>query len=254
MAKNIEQTNTTGLISKLAAMWKENKHRAKAYIASGLIAASLTSCTPIDVNPSHTTGPNTSTTQPVEQGSTSEILRAVLENDYYRNVASDYAVNGHFANQKFNPVPYGYLEQMGHDINAIKNNEIKCFSQLYTKESAKNSLFVATRVECNDASQPYYACYTLEYKLSDKEMAEFLDIAYANYFEAILFLQEASYQKTPTVLGNTAVTVEEFEDIKEEFEKYEVAKTIFGTNKIAIDLLGFNQEDKTLQIQVRRPP
>ena len=125
-----------------------------------------------------------------------------LDQSYTRG---DYALN----NPKFQPIPYGFLEDEGYDIDKIKSAQLKCGAELY---SIDTDLYVELKVETK-ASTNYITNYVLKYELTKQELNEmqhlFIDLSSSKditYYQAPFFIQEVSYQKKPEVLSEAYTT------------------------------------------------
>jgi len=148
----------------------------------------------------------------------SQVLQTVLTDDYYKNLVNEGKAKqsaGILACSKANKyqaIPYGFLEDEGYNIAAIKNDQIACETDVFV---INNELYIACRVE-NKASTPYYTHYVIKYNLSEQELDD-LNFLFKELpdgantyrtisFQAPLFIQELSNQKEAQVLSENHIT------------------------------------------------
>lgn len=184
----------------------------------------------------------------------SEILRNVLTKDYYSSLIAEGKVLQSKGNQsyrtanKFQAIPYGFLEDEGYDIDAIKNDELKCETDIFVLDG---ELYIACRVE-NKASIDYYTHYVIKYSLTEKELSD-LNLTHQQLseggntirtvsFQAPFFIQELSLQKNATVLSKAHITKE-----SEEFSETHLETTIKKDSNI--DMSGFSNNISTTYLQ-----
>ena len=148
----------------------------------------------------------------------SEILKTILTSDYYNNLIKDGKIAQTTGNHscrtsnKFQAIPYGFLEDEGYDIDAIKNDELKCETDIFVLDG---ELYIACRVE-NKANIDYYTHYVIKYSLTEKELSD-LNLTHQQLseggnttrtvsFQAPFFIQELSMQKNATILSKAHIT------------------------------------------------
>ena len=237
---------------------KIKRRLSKTAIASLVLASvvAFTACT-------YTPSPNTpidpdqpGITTPVDPDNPStnhsELLYDIISNSYYSTVKDCFMQdNPRSDSQLYDPIPYGFLEDNGYNIETIKNNTLECDSVAYIKEGENRNLYIATRVE-NEGDTPYYTCYTLRYSLSDDELNDLNMLHRNGYFEAPLFIQELSYQKTATVISEASVTIDTFNNILNSLLEFDnVSSDLFGNKNLTLDFVSFSTEDNTLVCNVR---
>ena len=158
----------------------------------------------------------------------SQVLQKVLSDNYYNWIIQEaesdinnYNNHSYKNDNLYKAIPYGFLEDEGFDIEAIKNNKLKCETELFILSNEKNSLYITCRVE-NKASENYYTHFMLKYQLTDKELND-LNLVYKNIaqgyrasFQAPIFIQELSIQKGAIKLSEMNIT----KSSEEELEKY----------------------------------
>ncbi len=197
-------------------------------------------------------GDGSATTPEEDLSGFSQITYNLLENSYYRNLMENYSSKqSGRESQIYDPVPYGFLQSEGYNIERIKNDELECDSIPYRKDGEENSLYIALRVETN-AQTPYYTCYTLKYELSNLEMSDFHYLHINTLFEAPLFVQELSYQKTPVVESEASMTIDSYNEILKSLLRYDnVSSDLFGHKNLTIDIIKFSVPNNTLELQMR---
>lgn len=145
----------------------------------------------------------------------SQVLQTVLTDDYYRNlveIQKDSSRLSCSTANKYQAIPYGFLEDEGYNITAIKNNEIACETDVFV---INNELYIACRVE-NKTSTPYYTHYVIKYSLSEQELQD-LNLVFREFpdgantyrtisYQAPFFIQELSNQKDAQVLSKNHIT------------------------------------------------
>jgi len=199
--------------------------------------------------------------QPTQGDSNEEENEYACFSETLQKVLTDITFNGnawryfHDPNVRhtaaYDPVPYGFLEHKGYDIIAIQDNRIKHVTQVYTKKNNPNKIYVDCKVE-HKSTTDYYACYVLEYDITDKEIAE-LDWLYRgryvsgefySYCQAPQFIQALSYVKTPKLLNESYMTEKAIEGMKEVTKKKP-----FSTGNGNVTLLSIEDASEKYPIQ-----
>lgn len=184
----------------------------------------------------------------------SELLNDVIRDAYYVNLIKEHTTDAGVIStlsQDLAPIPYKFLEQQGYNINAIKNDQVKCSSISYVKENQPNNLYMSVKVETK-ASTPYYTFFTLKYSLSDLEMADLNYLHEKEAVEAPLFLQELSYQKTPAVEGRASMLIKAYDSILEYFQKIDILSIdVYNTRDFTMDVLSFSADNNILECVFR---
>lgn len=134
----------------------------------------------------------------------SALLNAVLNNQYYKNAITAAAGVQDVANKnKYKPIPYKYLEDKGYNVTKIKNNELRCESDVFLYN---NELYIALKTEV-EASTNYFDCQILKYQITEQEIEE-LNKMYASlqssykgtYVQGPFMVQHISYLREPIEL------------------------------------------------------
>jgi len=175
----------------------------------------------------------------------SQILQTVLTDNTYNwliQEAEDDKENGdrttYKQDNKYKSIPYGFLEDEGFDIEAIKSNQIKCETETFILDDEPNTLYMTCRVE-NKASTDYYTHFVLKYNLTEQEIKD-LNLVFKNIsqgytasYQAPFFIQELSIQKEAVKLSETNIT-------KSSEEKAEKHIKDYARNNNKLDMSGFS--------------
>lgn len=144
-------------------------------IAAGMVL-SLTACdlTNLPVGPagSTTTQQQGGPSNPNQPGNNhSDVYNLILQDEYYKDLIAQGEKNKFFRDTAyFDPNPYGFLEDEGHDVDKIKNGALACGTLSFVLNNEPNSLYMTVAVE-NPGD--YYTEYLLKYELTDHEMLEY---------------------------------------------------------------------------------
>ncbi len=84
----------------------------------------------------------------------SQILQNVLNSSYYDNLADGF-IPGVIHGNIFQPLPYGFLEDEGFDITALKNDSLHSYTYTFIKDGEPNSLYLCSNVESTNAKDFY---------------------------------------------------------------------------------------------------
>ena len=158
----------------------------------------------------------------------SEILQHLLTDPYYTNLVRTANREIYFKNA-FASIPYSFLEDEGHDIQAIKNDELDCIYSSYVLDNEPNNLYMMFGVETK-GSVPYYTQYILRYTLSDEEMEDYQMLHNGRYIQAALLNQAISDLKTPTIISESKITVEAYTNLLKSINKFSLTKTLLNGN------------------------
>lgn len=201
--------------------------------------------------------------EPTFEEQHSQILLDVINSSYYASLYSKYKTASSIDNELYYhiysydvwPIPFGFLSSQGYEIESIKNGELSCTSYPYMLEDEPNSLYIACKAETK-ASLNYYTCYTLKYTLSDLEVSDLKYLCDKKAAETPLFIQELSYQKTPSVLTKASMSVKAYDSILYRFTNSNdwLTEELFGSTSVTIDVLDFSTENNTLELAVRTDP
>ena len=266
-------------LSKIKDSFKDPKIKkriAALVLSTGISVAPLTACscakTDNNITPSSSVSDvinNDSSSQSTsiednEYSQYSQILQTVLTDSYYTGLVATatskvqgesgdktYAVN----NNKYTAIPYGFLKQQGYNIASIKNNDVECISNVYTKG---NELYIELKVE-HKSSIDYYANFLIKYTLNKQELDD-LNMLFSgslHYYEGAQFIQELSYQKTANLISVQYMGKEAQKTAEENIKHYiqykgEVDKSGFENSNASISslLTSVDKENETLTFYV----
>ncbi len=157
-------------------------------------------------------GDNTPT-EPEEQHS--QLLNAVLNTSYYKNLiaalTTPQKLEDARTNNKYQAIPYGYLESKGYNAAKIKNNQLRCESDVFLYN---NELYIALKTEV-EASTNYFDCQILKYQITPEEIADlnkvFVKLTVTSdrhtYAQAPFMIQHISYLREPVELLTTPAKI-----------------------------------------------
>lgn len=215
------------LLVKLRKKLKKMKKVAALGLAGLAIAGALSSCAPktIDTN-TNSTDSTVTDTQTGEHDYSNEILsiKEILNNqdiklsDYseiYQKVMTDSRYDTRYeqirnlgSNGSFNiadPIPYGFLERNGFDVSAIKAEKLECDSYVYRPNDDKDHLYVNLRAEKNVNGTICSMFYTLKYDISEKEFAEFDELAEGEYADYCFYIDALDRLREPEVVSKAGM-------------------------------------------------
>lgn len=205
-------------------------------VAGGVSA--FTGCKPKD-NPDDGNGDTDKVTDGEEGEKDSkeycQILQTVLTSDYYNNLI-DSQQYLHFNSPEFNPAPFKFLEQQGHNMDSIKKGTLMCDTYIYFVANNKNNLYMSVKTD-NAAGD--VTNYVLKYNITNKEYDDLKMLYAGNYIQAPLFIQEMDNQKTPTIESCVSVTYNTYKMLLDYFNT-DSKKDIFNSDSIDIDIIKLN--------------
>lgn len=212
-----------------------------------LTPLTLTACNPKTENPN----PNPGIEKPITEYS--QILQTVLTDDYYDNLIKEHVDNHWFFSNKIAAIPYSFLEKKGLNIEAIKNENLKCITDAYIEENNSNSLIVSVKAETENSSNNFYSCFQLKYNLSDKEYKDLYMLHKGRYIQAPFFIQEISKQKQPIILSETKISVDTYDTLLEVFNTSQSYKPYFNNKALSLDIVKITDANH-ITINVRNAP
>ncbi|MCQ2564471.1 MAG: hypothetical protein MJ152_01230 [Clostridia bacterium] len=251
------------LLSKLAKLKK-----------AGLIAVAaasvglMTSCGPTNETKPQTTDPQTTD---VEHGKTEEeqhqeqheeheehkeeekeytaLLNYVLNNEDIKssiNALKDQRLN--YESAAFKPHPYTFIKSVGGDVALIKSNLLPAYTQAYTVAEEPNNLYMLTYFA--DDTNTYYNEYHLCYTLTEKEMAEYIDLHKNTNFEAVFMNDAVSATRQPTVLSACKSSITAHKEMNQSLHGIGITKSFIGNYGTEILFKDFNQETQKFSVYI----
>lgn len=175
----------------------------------------------------------------------SQLTLDMLNNEYYQNLIDERKNYSSSNDNKFAPIPYGFIESEGYDITPILEDYLDveqprdCDTFVYTTNANSNELFINTRLFFNGTT-PYYSYYTIKYTLSDEDMSDFKYLSKNNYYESALFIQNLSYKKEAEVIDNEKIAVYTKSGIDRYLSSSDELNLNVDGNQSNIEYQGFN--------------
>ena len=151
------------------------------------------------------------------EGKYSTFLQNVLNNAEYNALIEKPKTDVTFVKSAyFDPHPYAFLVQQGHNVQAIKNGTNECYTLSYGLDEEPNYLYMATRVNENNISTNYL----LKYKLTDKEMEDYKFIQGDStfYIQTAFINDEISRIKTPESVKCVKISTQQQEQLDNRYE------------------------------------
>ncbi len=211
----------------------------------GLSTLSLSSCDLLNqfINPNNSSY-NSNSTHPDENYSSSG--HGTNNNSKYsqllQNILNDNNLTGAYH-------PYDFLEDQGHDVDAIKRGDLTCKTSSYVKDSEPNNLYMMTYVETK-AATPYYTEYVLKYNLTDQEMSDYEFLHRGKYIQAIYMNNEISENKRATVVNKAKISVKAHENFKEAIETDKDTFDKLNNKYLDIMLKEYSVADNTFSLYI----
>lgn len=190
--------------------------------------------------------PNEKPNESENEHTFSQLTLDMLNNEYYKNLIEEKKNYSSSNDNKFAPIPYGFLEDEGLNTELIKSNSDYCHTYIYTTDENSNNLYLYLEYENNNIDPSYHDFYTIEYNLAENEMNDFKYLVENNYFESSLFIQYLSYQKEPEVLSKATMDALSYTRTKRNVSNY----TTPYFNSPFFNLIGFSTTDNTLTYAV----
>lgn len=196
---------------------------------------------------------NNNVNEDIDVSGYSEILQHVLTDPYYTFLLSQTGDDDptiSYGTNHFAPLPYSFLEDEGFDIESIKTGKLSYTSSAYVLTESPNDLYMMIGVETNGET-PYYSQYILKYTLTNQEMRDYNMIYKGNFIQAPLMNQAISDLKTPTVVNESKITVEAYENLLKNLNKHSLTKTLLNGNSCSnLSLISIDEENGKFVLQL----
>lgn len=247
---------------------KMNMKTIKKAIAGLIITASIftaVGCSCANTPTSPNIDNSVSMTQSIDQSQTSSQTQTVIDYSKYspllQKVLKDDEINDHieeartdfnyYNNAVFDPHPYAFLEEQGHNVDAIKNGDIECRTVSYIPENEPNSLYMLTYVE-NNAVKPYLTQYILKYNLTDAEVKDY-NFLHGNggtyYIQAVFMNDMISKTKNVEIVSKNNIYKSAHEEMQEAMNGQPYIKNIVG-NTADVILKSYSEETQSFDVLV----
>lgn len=159
----------------------------------------------------------------------SQILQTVLTDPTYKQMATSMLGVVDYVN-KYRGFPFTFLARQGHDVAALKKDELNSTLYHYTLDNNSSTLYYNVSVENKSSTSNYYTQYILSYNLTEQELEDFTMLYSGNYVQERLFLQELDKQKTANVISCVNIEKTSYEKLQTAISKDEDIKKIFDSN------------------------
>ncbi len=166
----------------------------------------------------------------------SDILYTILTDKYYDDLRIESRDNGMVVHNNMKPIPYKFLRNRGHNVDAYLDGTLDAFASSYIYDSDKNHIYVSVKAENVSISQygNYYTNYVLKYPLTDQEYDEYINLCEGGYLQGLLFIQELDNQKTPEMLSKVNIAKITYDTMVEEFPDLTI--NVNNYNEMDIDI------------------
>ena len=140
-----------------------------------------------------------------ESNLTKELISYVLNNsEYNKNIQKAIADYEYSNSTAFDPHPYAYLAEKGHDVEAIKNGTIECETITYVLEEKPDILYMGVKVYENKIATHYH----FGLKLTKSQMEDYQKINGEPYVQAP-FTNDAITVLNKNIVEETCVRITE---------------------------------------------
>lgn len=224
-------------------------------IAAGISLGALTACN-LGNTPGTTPGTTPGGSIVTPGGNDSEysaLLDGLLRDSEYQNLMISASHNKELlTSPQFDPHPYSFLEEQGHNIDAVKSGDLACETFSFVKETEPNNLYIKTQVE-NPGE--YYTQYLLKYTLTDDEMTDYeflhgpggLD---NGYIQSAFLNDYISKTKQETIVHTQKISIEAYDKMKNSIRKLQSAKNKLGTDNSDILMMNISDDKKYFDLLV----
>ena len=189
------------------------------------------------------TDTSTDTSKPEEDklSSYSPLVREMLTETYYLDLVHRRTYDTYSCGLGwYDPHPYAFLEEQGHDVLAVKKSEKECHTHAFVNANEPNNLYIATYIESNNN---FYSEYLLRYTLSDKEMEDYKLFHDKNYVQAVFLNDWISANKPATIISKLDVDIATHNGIQERLRVSNRVETTLQTDNEQLFLI-FHSLDK----------
>ena len=179
----------------------------------------------------------------------SDITKTIETDSYYRSLGQKNTDNHQYITPDILPIPYKFLRNHGHDVDAYLDGTLDVFASSYIYDNDKNHIYVSVKAENVSTSQygNYYTNYVLQYPLTDQEYEDYITLSKSACIQSLFFIQELDNQKTPEIVNQINVQVETYKDMITKYSQYKELNQ--NSNTIEIDIYTFNINE--IEISIR---
>ena len=171
----------------------------------------------------------------------SDITKTIETDSYYRGLGQKNTNNNYIITQDVMPIPYKFLRNHGHNVDAYLDGTLDVFASSYIYDNDKNHIYVSVKAENVSSSQygNYYTNYVLKYPLTNQEYEDYITLSKSACIQSLFFIQELDNQKTPEMLSKVNIAKTTYEYMIKSY-----AKSVLNPNKynsIEIDITNLNE-------------
>ena len=195
-------------------------------------------------------GNNTNDNNENKEKEFSSILDKILTDKYYTNMVDRILGNSHELAKDMLPIPYKFLRQHGHNVDAYLDGTLDVFASSYIYDNDKNHIYVSVKAEnvSNSIYGNYYTNYVLKYPLTNQEYDEYTDLCDGEYLQGLLFIQELDNQKTPEIVNKINVQKATYDRMITQYTK---SKNINFKRYSRVEIDIYSVSDTEIEISVR---
>ena len=179
----------------------------------------------------------------------SALLRSVLNDSEVNAIIDEWnSDNNTLTKLDFQPHPYAFLQDQGHNIAKIKSGQLDCHTISYICDDEPNNLYMMTYVEDEGSkvNHDYFAEYHLKYTLTDQEMSEYKMLFDTGYAQAYFMNDAISEHKNEELLSKTYMRKESHETLADSLEDWDLltARSFLNSDDLNILLKGYNDSSR----------
>lgn len=184
----------------------------------------------------------------------SQLVRDMMQDENIKSLLAQGEKDPIFySSPYFEPHPYSFFEEQGHDIGRVKAGELECRTQSFIKkdDAEKNNLYIATYIE---NANGYYTEYLLKYELSDKEIQDYDYLHHEKYVHAALLNNWISSNKACQIISKLDVDKETHKGLEKRLRvENSVEETLKTTNEpLFLVFHSLDTEDRYFNVYVMK--
>lgn len=177
----------------------------------------------------------------------SNITITIETDPYYRGLAQKNTDNYQYITNDILPVPYKFLREHGHNVDAYLDGALNAFASSYIFDNDHNHIYVSVKAENVSGNRygNYYTNYVLKYPLTDQEYEDYITLSKSGCIQSLFFIQELDNQKTPEIVNEINIAVSSYNDMIYEYSQspdinfkhyYQVEVDVYACNKSEIEV------------------
>ena len=177
----------------------------------------------------------------------SNITITIETDPYYRGLAQKNTDNYQYITNDILPVPYKFLREHGHNVDAYLDGTLNAFASSYIFDNDHNHIYVSVKAEnvSNSIYGNYYTNYVLKYPLTDQEYEDYITLSKSGCIQSLFFIQELDNQKTPEIVNEINIAVYSYNEMINEYSQspninfknyYQLEIDVYTCNKSEIEV------------------